>query len=199
MNSEDRKALRPYGWLPGGYFATCATCGDYFLGAKGSVNCPLCAHARKQQEERVRIIEQDHESDGWPAIQTHELRAAADEIQRLREELAKREWRPINIEPHTRNKEYLCRLDDGQVTMVFYDADGVWVEMWGSGMMPVVEWTYLPGQFESMDKYDFCAIHRVLIMASQSLSPDLFNGVLSGLQWLCKTRKLPATPQKEDA
>ena len=49
--------------------------------------------------ERVRIIEQDHEPDGWPAIQTHELRAAANEIQRLREELAKREWQPIETAP----------------------------------------------------------------------------------------------------
>ena len=50
--------------------------------------------------ERVRIIEQDHEPDGWPAIQTHELRAAANEIQRLREELAKREWQTIETAPH---------------------------------------------------------------------------------------------------
>jgi hypothetical protein len=38
--------------------------------------------------ERVRMLEIDHEPNGWPAIQMRKLSAAANEIERLQAEVA---------------------------------------------------------------------------------------------------------------
>jgi hypothetical protein len=39
--------------------------------------------------ERVRMLELDHEPNGWPAIQMRDLSAAAEEIERLQAEVSR--------------------------------------------------------------------------------------------------------------
>lgn len=42
--------------------------------------------------ERLRLLEQDHEPDGWPAVRMRDITALLDAIEAAREDAARLDW-----------------------------------------------------------------------------------------------------------